>query len=82
VEIKKSAKATDHLSFSQATNLIYTREGMRGFLRGLTPSMIKNCLNAGTYFSLLFFSEEKLKNLGIFSAPQVSLISSSFARTV
>jgi hypothetical protein len=42
---------------------------MRGFLRGLTPSMMKNWLNAGTYFSLLFYSEEKLKNMGVFSAP-------------
>lgn len=69
VEAIKSAKAKDHLSFSQATKLIYQREGMRGFLRGLTPSMMKNWLNAGTYFSLLFYSEEKLKNMGVFSAP-------------
>lgn len=62
--------------------MIYAREGVFGFLRGLWPSMIKNCLNAGTYFSLLFYSEETLRNLGIFSAPQVSFISSSFAQSV
>jgi len=51
-------------------------------MRGLTPAMLKNVHNSGTYFSLLFYSEETLKKMGVFSAPQVSLISSSFARAV
>jgi hypothetical protein len=50
-----------HLSFREATQLIYNREGPKGFLRGLVPSLLKNTLNSGTFFGLLFYSEEKLK---------------------
>lgn len=53
-----------NLSFREATQLIYFREGMGGFLRGLSPSIIKNTLNAGTYYSILFYVETSLKLLG------------------
>jgi len=43
------------LSFKEATGLIYQREGLRGYFRGFLPSVIKNTLNAGTYFSTLHF---------------------------
>ena len=43
------------LSFKEATMLIYEREGFRGYFRGFGPSIIKNTLNAGTYFSMLHF---------------------------
>jgi len=61
VESTKSGKVKDHLSFFQATKLIYSREGFPGFMRGLVPSTLKNVLNSGTYFSLLFYSEEILR---------------------
>jgi hypothetical protein len=53
-----------NLTFKEATELIYRKEGGKGFLRGLTPSIIKNTLNAGTYYSILFYSETSLRLLG------------------
>ena len=35
--------------------LIYEREGLRGYYRGFMPSLIKNTLNAGSYFSTLYY---------------------------
>ena len=43
------------LSFKEATMLIYEREGVRGYYRGFLPSIIKNTLNAGSYFSTLHY---------------------------
>lgn len=45
----------DLLSFREATLLIYEREGLFGYYRGFTPSIIKNTMNAGTYFSTLYY---------------------------
>ena len=42
------------LSFRQATWLIYEREGLLGYYRGYLPSLIKNSLNSGTYFTVLY----------------------------
>jgi hypothetical protein len=52
------------LSFKEATEFIYRKEGAKGFLRGLFPSVVKNTLNAGTYYSILFYSETSLRALG------------------
>jgi hypothetical protein len=38
--------------------LIYEREGFRGYYRGFMPSLVKNTMNSGTYFSLLHFFKE------------------------
>ena len=43
------------LSFKEATMLIFEREGVKGYFRGFGPSIIKNTMNAGTYFSVLHF---------------------------
>lgn len=58
-----SRKGKVYLSFTEATSLIYNREGPRGFLRGLAPSLLKNTGQAGCFFSILFYSEETLKAL-------------------
>lgn len=50
-----------NLTFREATQLIYLKEGSKGFLRGLAPSIVKNTLNAGTYYSILFYVETSLK---------------------
>lgn len=71
-----------NLTFREATQLIYLKEGSKGFLRGLTPSIVKNTLNAGTYYSILFYVETSLKNMGFDNEKQVHFISSSFARAV
>jgi len=55
------------LSFSEATTLIHRKEGGMGFLRGFTPSVMKSCLNSATYFSLLYYSEEVLKSMNMFT---------------
>jgi hypothetical protein len=64
--IKKDGVKTGerrNLSFMQATSTIYHSEGMRGFMRGLAPSLIKNVVTSGTFFSMLYYFEESLKKL-------------------
>jgi hypothetical protein len=52
-----------HMSFMEATRVIYQSEGMKGFLRGLLPSLLKSTLTSGTYFSTLYYFEERLKKI-------------------
>ena len=59
--LKKSPhKHQELLGFTDATRLVYKKEGAAGFYRGFTPSIIKNTLNAGTYFASLHFFVKKL----------------------
>ena len=80
----KNGKPVDkvNLSFREATTLIYRKEGMGGFMRGLALAVIKNFLNAGVYYSILFYSESHLKLLGFDNEKQVHFLSSSFARSI
>ena len=71
-----------NLTFKEATELIYRKEGANGFLRGLWPSMIKNTLNSGSYFSILFYSENSLRQVGFKNEQQIQFASSAFARTI
>jgi hypothetical protein len=71
-----------NLTFKEATQLIYRKEGAKGFLRGLSPAIIKNTLNAGTYYSILFYVETSLRVFGMQSDSQIHFIASSFARSV
>lgn len=48
-----SHKHYELLTFRDAARLIYQREGLLGYYRGFMPSMIKNTMNAATYFSSL-----------------------------
>ena len=70
------------LSFKEATMLIYEREGMKGYFRGFGPSVIKNTLNAGTYFSVLHFLQQMLFQMNVMSDPAVNFWSSAVARAV
>jgi hypothetical protein len=70
------------LSFKEATMLIYEREGMKGYFRGFGPSVIKNTLNAGTYFSVLHFLQQMLLKMNVMSDPAVNFWSSAAARAV
>ena len=78
--LKKDIKVYN-LTFLEATRAIYTREGMMGFMRGFTPSMLKNTINAGSYFSMLYYLESMLTNMGIFHPAQVSFMASAMSRT-
>jgi hypothetical protein len=53
-----SHKHYELLSFKEATMLIYEREGPKGYFRGFGASVIKNTMNAGTYFSVLHFLQQ------------------------
>lgn len=53
----RKAKKIECMTFREATRHIYTNEGPRGFLRGLVPSLIKNSVMTGQYFSILFYME-------------------------
>ena len=53
------------LTFREAARTIYETEGSRGFLRGLAPSLLKNSVMTGQYFSILFYIEVLLRKLAI-----------------
>ncbi len=55
------------MTFREATTLIYRKEGPKGFMRGFVPSMMKNTLNAGSYFSMLYYIESVIAATGVFS---------------
>lgn len=55
------------LTARQATVFIYRKEGMKGFMRGFVPSMLKNTLNAGSYFSMLYYTETLIRSMGLFN---------------
>ncbi len=69
------------LTARQATTFIYRKEGMQGFMRGFTPSMLKNTLNAGSYFSMLYYTETLIRGTGLFNDSQTSFLASAFSRT-
>lgn len=73
IDLKAVAKQQEQtrkvkaLSFREASRVIYETEGAKGFMRGLTPSLIKNSLMTGQYFSILFYSEHVLRKTKLFS---------------
>ena len=54
---------------------------MTGFMRGFMPSMYKSTLNAGSYFSMLYYTETLIRALGLFSDKQVDFLASASSRT-
>ena len=82
--IAKQAKAekVKALSFREASRVIYESEGVRGFMRGLTPSLIKNSLMTGQYFSILFYSEQVLRRMRLFNDTQIQLLAGSFTKAM
>ena len=54
---KKPGRRIECMTFREATRHIYVNEGSKGFLRGLVPSLLKNSLMTGQYFSILFYME-------------------------
>lgn len=55
---------------------------MQGFLRGLMPACVKTTLNAGVYYSILFYTETYLRMIGFKNDGQINAFSSAFARAV
>ena len=74
-------KQTLSLTARQATQFIYRKEGLTGFMRGFTPSVLKNTLNAGSYFSMLYYTETLIRGSGMFKESQVHFLASSASRT-
>lgn len=69
------------LNARQATLLIYRKEGLTGFMRGFTPSVLKNTLNAGSYFSMLYYTETLIRATNLFNESQVAALASASSRT-
>lgn len=69
------------LTARQATIFIYRKEGLRGFMRGFVPSMLKNTLNAGSYFSMLYYLETLIRATHLFNDSQVAFLASAASRT-
>lgn len=70
------------LSFKEATMLIFEREGMKGYFRGFLPSVIKNTMNAGTYFSSLYFLQQMFTSMNLWSEHGVNFWASACARAL
>lgn len=75
-----SHKHYELLSFKEATILIYQREGIKGYFRGFFPSLIKNTLNSGTYFSTLYYLQKILTKSNKMSDHAVNFWASACAR--
>jgi len=73
-------KHYDLLSFKEATCLIYEREGIKGYYRGFLPSLIKNTMNSGTYFSTLYYLRLMLQKTEVMSDNWVNFWASATAR--
>jgi hypothetical protein len=58
----------------QAAKTIYQTEGVKGFTRGLAPSLIKNSLMTGQFFSILFYFEQLLSRLNVLSDRQIQFL--------
>jgi hypothetical protein len=71
----------DLLSFRESTMLIYEREGIMGYYRGFFPSLIKNTLNSGTYFSTLYYLRLMLQKTSM-SDNMANFWSSACARAI
>lgn len=69
------------LGFTEATRLVYRKEGVTGFYRGFTPSIIKNSMNAGTYFASLHFFVNRMKGMEL-GEHRTNSIASALARVV
>lgn len=70
------------LSFKEATLLIHEREGIKGYYRGFYPSLIKNTLNSGTYFSTLYYLKRLIQTSTAISENAVNFWASAMARTI
>jgi hypothetical protein len=75
-------KHYDLLSFKEATFLIYEREGIKGYYRGFLPSLIKNTMNSGTYFSTLYYLRLMFQKTEVMSDNWVNFWSSAIARGI
>jgi hypothetical protein len=73
---------SEHLSFMNASKTIYNSEGARGFMRGLSPAIIKCGVTSGTFFSTLFYFESHIQKLNVMSDGKVHFTSSCMARIV
>lgn len=79
-ELQKKASS---MTFREAARTIYETEGSRGFLRGLAPSLLKNSVMTGQYFSILFYIEVLLRKLAILgSDAQVQSLSGALAKSM
>ena len=70
------------LTAREATQFIYRKEGGQGFMRGFTPGTIKNTMNNATYFSMLYYLENMIRDTSMFNEGQVAFLASAGARTV
>ena len=51
-------------------------------MRGFTPGTIKNTMNNATYFSMLYYLENLIRDTDIFNEGQIAFLASAGARTV
>ena len=75
-------KHYDLLSFKEAVYLIYEREGPKGYYRGFMPSILKNTMTSGTYFSLLYYLRIMFQKTQMMSDNWVNFWSSAIARCI
>lgn len=78
---KKDIKVYNH-TFLESAQIIYRSEGAKGFMRGFTPSMLKNTLNSGTYFSMLYYFEAMFRSMPFVPHHIAEVLSSGSARTL
>jgi hypothetical protein len=51
-----------------------------GFTRGLAPSLIKNSMMTGQFFSILFYSELMLRRLNVLSETKIQMLAGALTK--
>lgn len=78
---KKDIKVYNH-TFMESAKIIYRQEGLKGYMRGFTPSMLKNTLNSGTYFSMLYYFEHMYRAMPFVPNHMAEMLASGSAKTI
>ena len=78
-QVKPSTKG---MNARQAARTIYHTEGIKGFTRGLSASLIKNSLMTGQFFAILFYFETLLRRMETFTNTQVQFLAGSLTKSI
>jgi hypothetical protein len=81
LKLKNRVGKYDMLSFSEATKVVYEREGLKGYYRGFVPSLFKATFSSATFFGVLSFAKNFLHRFSD-DTKQINFYSAIFARTL
>ena len=81
LKLKNTSKRYDMLSFTEATKVVFEREGLIGYYRGFLSSLIKATAAGGIFFGSLALSKNFIRNFTD-EDRTVNFCSAAISRTV